>query len=116
MGCDVKVSRTTLGTSQQQNLGIEAREPGVVLGPSPDGAARRASARACCHRVEACPDGSRGTPPGPHWDPVLPREPLAPGCRPKWAQMALAEELAGLPHPGRPQSRSQELEGDGWVV
>ena len=54
--------------------------------------------------------GSRGTPPGPHWDPVLARKPPAPGGRSNWAQMALAEELAGLPHPGRPQSGSQEPE------
>lgn len=91
-GCDGKVSQTTLGTSQQQNLGIEAREPGAVLGPSPDGAARRASARACCHRVEACPDGSRGTPPGPHWTLSCPG--------------SLRPQAAGLSGPRWPWQRS----------
>lgn len=46
-----------------------------------------------------------GTPPTPHWDPLLARAPLAPGCRPNRAQMALAEGLASLPHPGGPSVR-----------
>lgn len=97
----MKFPQTALGTSQQQNSGIRAREPRAVLGPSPDRADQRASVRACCHRVEARPRSRElwGTPRPPPRDPVPAREPQAPGHRPNRAQMALAERPAGLLHP-----------------
>lgn len=99
----MKFPQTALGTSQQPNSGIRAREPRAVLGPSPDRAGQRASVRACCHRVEAWPRSRElwGTPrpPRPPQDPVLAREPQAPGHRPNRAQMALAEWPARLLHP-----------------
>lgn len=70
-----------------------------MLGPGPDPAARRASVRVCCHRVEAQPGRPRscGTPLAPAGTLSWPGCSCPPpGCRSNWTQMALAEGLLGL--------------------
>lgn len=115
----MKFPQTALGTSQQPNSGIRAREPRAVLGPSPDRAGQRASVRACCHRVEAWPRSRElwGTPRPPRPPKTLSRpgslRPQATGLTaPRWPWQS---GRPGCCTPEAP-SGSQGREGVGRVT